>query len=212
MRADALRAGAFFDGRRFVARDLLADVRLLAVARFLAGTRLVTLRLFADTRLSAEARLLAGRFAAGRFFAFLVDCFEFLCGVLFARVVRFLAVFLRGAAFARVVRFFVVALRGPVFLAVALRALVLLDRFFAPPAFAPVARFFAGAFRGRGFLAPALRGAGLRLLRARASAYSAQGSSPYVGGGVPAYSGCSSSAPKARRPARHAAMMTAPNP
>ena len=183
--------------RRFVVRDLFADVRLLAVAR-----------------LVADARFLAMRLAAGRFFAFLVEFVEFLRTVLFARVVRFLAVFLRlrGAAFARVVRFFAVALRGPVFLAVALRALVLLDGFFAPPAFAPAARFFAGAFRGRAFLAGVFRALELRRFDARAAAYAAHGSSSYVGGGVPAYSGCSSSAPKARRPARHAATITAPNP
>jgi len=183
-----LRAGAFFDARRFVVRDLFADVR------FFAGVR-----------------LLAPRLVAGRFFAFLVEFVEFLRGVLFARVVRFFAVFLRGAAFARVVRFFAVVLRGPDFLAVALRALELLDRFLLPPAFAPVARFFAGAFRGRAFLARAFRAAELRRLDARAAAYAAQGSS-CSGGGTAAYSGCSSSAPKARRPARHAAMMTAPNP
>src|SRR5918995_799926 len=135
VRADALRAGAFFDARRFVVRDVFADVRLAA------GLRLVAVRL-----------------AAGRFFAFLVEFVELLRGVLFARVVRRFAVFLRGAAFARVVR------------------------------------FFAGAFRGRAFLAWIFRALELRLFDARAAAYAAQGSSSYGSGGVPAYSGSSSSA------------------
>ena len=158
MRADALRAGAFFDVRLFVARDLLADVRLRAVARLFAGVRLVVdTLLFADVRLLGDARLVAVRlvavrlfavrFAAGRFFAFLVEFVELLRGVPFDRVVRFFSGFLRGAAFARVVCFFAVVLRGPVFLAVALLALVLFDRFFVPPAFARVARFFAGLER-----------------------------------------------------------------
>jgi hypothetical protein len=199
-------------------RDLFADVRLRAVARLLADVRLEAgTRLFADVRFFAGVRLVAVRFvavrlAAGRFFAFFVEFVEFLRGVLFARVLRFLAVFLRGAAFARVVRFFAVALRGPVFLAVALLVRVLLDRFFVPPAFAPVARFLAGAFRVPAFLAVVLRGRDFRRFDARAAAYAAQGSSSYVRGGVPAYCGCGSSAPRARRPARHAAMMTAPNP
>lgn len=203
MRADALRAGAFFDARRLVARDLFAVTRLFADVRLL-GVRLRAVRLLAGVR------LVVARFAAlGRFFAFLVVLVVFLRGVLCAPAVRFFAAFLRGAAFARVLRFFAVVLRGPVFLAVALRALVLFDCFFVPPAFARVARFFAGAFRGRAFLALALRAGALRRVRIIAAGAV---SSSYVGGGLPAYSGCSSSAPKARRPARQAAMMTAPNP
>jgi hypothetical protein len=189
-----------FEVRFFDERDLFADVRLRAVAR-----------LFADARPFAGVRLVAVRLAAGRFFAFLDEFVELLRVVVFARVVRFFAVFLRGAAFARVVRFFAGAFRGPVFLAVALLALVLFDRF-VPAALARVARFFAGAFRVRAFRARVFRAAELRRFAARAAAYAAQGSSSSGGGGVPAYSGCSSSAPKARRPARHAEMMTAPNP
>ena len=118
----------------------------------------------------------------------------------------FFAVLLRGAAFARVVRFFAVVLRGPVFLAVARRGLLPVDRF-APPALALVALFFAGARRARDFRALLFRVGGLRR-RIEAGAIS----SSYTGGGVPAYSGCNSSAPKLRRPARQAAMMTAPKP
>jgi len=178
----AFRAGAFFDPRFFAPRDLLAAVRFFAV-RFTAGERLF----------AVVAR--AGRLVV--FFA------------LFARAGRFLAVLLRGAAFARVVRFFAAVLRGPVFLAVARRGLVPVERF-VPPALARVARFFAGALRARDFRAVLFRAGGLRR-RGRVMTAGASSSS-YTGGGVPAYSGCSSSAPKARLPPRQAAMMTAPNP
>ena len=97
-------------------------------------------------------------------------------------------------------------LRGPVFLAVARRGPVPVDRF-APPALARVAPFFAGARRARVFPALLFR-AGVLRRRMEAGAIS----SSYTGGGLPAYSGCNSSAPSVRRPARQAAMMTAPNP
>jgi hypothetical protein len=182
----AFRAGAFFDARFLGAPDLFAAL-LFFVARFAAVGRFF----------AVFAR--AGRLAV--FFA------EFVRAALFARAGRFFfAVLLRGAAFARVVRFFAVALRGPVFLAVARRGPVPVDRF-VPPALARAARFFAGAFLARVFLTLLFRAGGLRL-RMDAGAIS----SSYTGGGVPAYSGCNSSAPKVRRPARQAAMMTAPNP
>jgi hypothetical protein len=193
----AFRAGAFFDARFLGARDLFAAplffaVCFAAVGRFLAVVaRAGRLAVLFAVFVRAEFVARAGRF----FFAAFAPARRF-----------FFAVLLRGAAFARVVRFFAVVFRGPVFLAVARRGLVPVDRF-VPPALARVARFFAGAFLARDFLALLFRAGGLRRrIEAGAS------SSSYTGGGVPAYSGCSSSAPTLRRPARQAAMMTAPNP
>jgi hypothetical protein len=212
----AFLAGAFFGARFRGARDLFAAplflvVRFAAVGRFFAVVaRAGRLAVFFAAFVRAELVARAGRFLldafadAGR----LVDFFaEFVRAELVARAGRFFfAVLLRGAAFARVVRFFAVALRGPVFLAVARRGLVPVDRF-VPLALARVAPFFAGARRARDLLALLFRAGCLRR-RNEAGA----SSSSYTGGGVPAYSGCNSSAPNVRRPARQAAMMTAPNP
>jgi len=212
----AFRAGAFFDARFLVERDLFAAllffvVRFAAVGRFFAavaraGRLVVFFAGFVRTDLVArDGRFFFAAFArAGRLVVFFA---VFVRAELFARAGRFFfAVLLREAAFALVVRFFAVVLRGPVFLAVARRGLVPVDRF-APPALARVAPFFAGARRARDFLALLFRAAGLRR-RMDAGAMS----SSYTGGGLPAYSGCNSSAPSVRRPPRQAAMMTAPNP
>jgi hypothetical protein len=213
----AFRAGAFFGARFLGERDLFAAllffvVRLAAVGRFFAVVaRAGRLAVFFTEFVRAELVARAGRFffaafaRPGRlvvFFAVLVRA------ELLARAGRFFfAALLRGAAFARAVRFFAVVLRGPVFLAVALRGLVPVDRF-APPALARVAPFFAGARRARVFFVALLfRDGGLRRRMAAGAI-----SSSDTGGGVPVYAGCNSSAPNVRRPARHAAMMTAPNP
>jgi hypothetical protein len=165
----AFRAGAFFDARFLGARDLFA-APLFFVVRFA-----VLGRFFA-----VVAR--AGRLAV--FFA------VFLRAELVARAGRFFfAVLLRGAALARVVRFFAVALRGPVFLAVARRGLVPVERF-VPPA---LARFLAGALRARDFLAVLFLAGGLR--RRGRDAGGGPNITSNTGGGVPAYSGCNSSAP-----------------
>jgi hypothetical protein len=130
-----LRAGAFFDARLLVARDLLVD------ARFLAGARFFVVRL-------------AGVL---RFFAVLVVLDERLRGAVLARAVRFFAaffvVFLRGVALARAGRFFAVDLRGPVFRAVVARFFVGAFRGRA---------FFAGALRARDFRAGGRRRVGGR--------------------------------------------------
>ena len=225
MRARALlgrdfRAGAFFyarflgDGDSFAAMRFFV-VRFAAVGRFFAvvaraGRLAVFFAVFFAVFVRAELVARAGRFffaafaRVGRLVAFFA---VFVRTELFARAGRFFfAVLLRGAAFALVVRFFAVVFRGPVFLAVARPGLEPVD-LFAPPALARVAPFFAGARRARDFLALLFRAGGLRR-RIDAGAIS----SSYTGGGLPAYSGCNSSAPSVRRPARQAAMMTAPNP
>src|SRR2546421_1289024 len=191
-------------------------VRFAAVGRFFAvvaraGRLAVFLAVFFAVFVRAELVARAGRFfffaafaRVGRLVAFFA---VFVRAELFARAGRFFfAVLLRGAAFALVVRFFAVVFRGPVFLAVARPGLEPVD-LFAPPALARVAPFFAGARRARDFLALLFPAGGLRR-RIDAGAIS----SSYTGGGLSAYSGCNSSAPNVRRPARQAAMMTAPNP
>jgi hypothetical protein len=121
-----LRAGAFFDARLLVARDLPVE------ARFRAGARFFVVR-FAGVL---------------RFLAVLVVLDERLRGAALARAVRFFAVFfvvlLRGVALARAGRFFAVDLGGPVF-----RAPV--ARFFAGALRGRA--FFAGALRARDFRA-----------------------------------------------------------
>jgi hypothetical protein len=208
-------AGAFFDARFLGARDLFAAplffvVRFAAVRFFAVVARAGRLAVFFAAFVREELVARAGRFffaAFARLGRLIVFFVVFVRAELFARAGRFFfAVLLRVAAFAGVVRFFAVVLRGPVFLAVARRGLVPVDRF-APPALARVAPFFAGARRARDFLALLFRAGGLRR-RIDAGAIS----SSYTGGGLSAYSGCNSSAPNVRRPARQAAMMTAPNP
>lgn len=196
----AFRAGALLEARFLGARDFFAGPLFFAV--FARAGRLAV---FFDA-LARAGRLVVffDAFARARRLAVFFDAFARSAAL--ARAGRFFfAVLVRGAALARVARF-VVVLRGPVFLAVARRGLVPVDRF-APPALARVAPFLAGARRAPDFLVLLFRTGGLRRrMEAGAS------SSSYTGGGVPAYSGSNSSAPKVRRPARHAAMMTAPNP
>jgi hypothetical protein len=176
----AFRAGAFFDARFLGARDLFAAP------------------LFFVVRFAVLGRFFAVVARAGRFF---FDAFErvgrlvvffavFVRAELVARAGRFFfAVLLRGAAFARVVRFFAVVLRGPVFLAVARRGLVPVERFVPPD----LARFLAGALRARDFLAVLFLAGGLR--RRGRDAGGGPNITSNTGGGVPAYSGCNSSAP-----------------
>jgi hypothetical protein len=156
--------------------------------------------LFAETRLRADARpfvrlVAARRFVADRFAVFFVLFFAGFFAVRFAVffAVRF-AVFLAGfvAVFFAV---FVVRFRGA--------ALARVVRFFAGDLRAPV--FRARAFRVARGVARRRRGSGY-------GAYGGQASSSYLCGGAAAYSGASSSTPKARRPPRHAAMRTAPKP
>jgi hypothetical protein len=214
----AFRAGAFFDARFLGARDLFA-APLFLVVRFAAAGCLVLffavlvragrLAVFFAAFVRAELVARAGRFffaALARVGRLVVLFAVFVRAELVARAGRFFfAVPLRGAAFA-LARFFAVVLRGPDFLAVARRGLVPVDRF-VPPALARVALFFAGARRARVLPALLFRAGALRR-RKEAGAIN----SSYTGGGVPAYSGCNSSAPKVRRPPRQAAMITAPNP
>lgn len=215
----AFRAGAFFDAGFLGARDLFA-ASLFLVARFAAVDRLVLffavvvragrLAVFFAAFVRAELDARAGYFffaALARVGRLVVFFAVFVRAELDARAGRFFfAVPLRGAAFTRVVRFFAVVLRGPVFLALARRGLVPVDRF-APAALARVAPFFAGARRARDLLALLFRAGALRRRREAGAI-----NSSYTGGGVPAYSGCNSSAPNVRRPPRQAAMITAPNP
>jgi len=151
-------------------------------------------RFLAARDLLAAVRFFAVRLAGGRFFVVIARAGRFVVFfVAFARADRlvvFFAEFVRGAAFVRAGRFFfAVRLRGA--------------------ALAPVVRFFAGAFRARDFVAALFRAGGRRRDRTMAGGASI---SSNTGAGVPAYSGGSSSAPKARRPARQAPIMIAPNP
>ena len=177
-------------------RELFAETRLRTVVR--PFKRVVVERRFVVDRFPAFFVVLLAVFFAGfRAVVFVVRFVVRFADFLAALLAGFLAVFVgrfRGGAFARV-----------------------FDRFVAGALRARVVFFFAGALRAPVFRARAARA---RLVvrgaaRRRGSGmgtYGGQASSPYLDGGTAAYSGCQSSTRKARRPARHAAMMRAPNP
>lgn len=198
---EGLRAVDFFfdvpelarAARAFVVDDRLVAVRFVRVDRFLA----VVLR---------EPAFLAGAF-------FVLDL---------VLVDRFAPV-----VFVRVVRFFAVVLRGPDFRAVVRLDLELVDRF-AVLVFARVRRLFAGALRPPAFLAGAFAFFAGDLLvwrvclmvkpvpgvPGRAEDVPAVATSG-CGAGPPSCATISSVAPgspRARRPARQPAIVSAPRP
>jgi hypothetical protein len=168
-------------------------------ARFLGARDLFAAPLFFVVRFAAVGRFFAVVARAGRLAVFFAAFeraelvaragrFFFAAFARAGRLVVFFAVFVRAELVARAGRFFfAVRLRGA--------------------AFARVVPFFAGARRARDLPALLFRAGCLRR-RNEAGA----NSSSSTGAGVPACSGCNSSAPNVRRPARQAAMMTAPNP
>jgi hypothetical protein len=154
----------------------------LFVDVFRGRGRFVARELLAPPRLRVDPRPFVRLVATRRFVV--VRFVVFLAGFLAVRFVVFFAGFLAV---------FVVRFRGA-----ALARVV--DRFRAVlflTADERVVRFFVAARRRRG------SGIGT---------YGGQLSSSYLADGTAAYSGCSSSTPKARRPARHAAMRRAPKP
>ena len=166
--------------------------------------------LFDDARLAVEARpfvlVAADRFAGFRAAVFFAVVF------FVVRLAGFLAVAffdVRLAGF--LVAFFLVRFAG--FLAVVFFVVLFVVRFAGFLALVVFFVDFFGVFlRARALLARVPRAGDRRCLGPEAGTYGGHASASYADSGTEAYSGCSSSTANARRPARHAAMMTAPKP